>query len=141
MIDLIEPQTKNLKIIHLEDDHVTQRIVSDFIRIHYSNIELIQNESGISVCTDMPFEKPDVIIVDWMLKDCCADQLLNTLRRHKGLVIFFSSMNTQFIRRAIVSEFGYMPLNFIIMQKTEDKAYQKLLKEIASYARKIKKNV
>ncbi len=137
----LSPQTKNLKIIHLEDDRVTQRIVSDFIKIHYSNIDLIQHDHGMSIYMDIGFERPDLIIVDWNLKDCCASELLSALVRFKGKVVFFSSENESLISNCIQEFCGDLPKNFTVISKVCSSGYKDLMKEIKSHAQKIDKDI
>lgn len=135
------PQTKDLKIIHLEDDRITQKIVSEFIEIHYSNIDLIQYDHGMSLYIDIDFNPPDVIIVDWNLKDCCASELLGALARFKGKVIFFSSENESLIIKLIRETCGSVPRNFSVISKVRPHGYRDLMKGIKSHAKKIGKDI
>jgi hypothetical protein len=141
MINLLDAPVKELKIIHLEDDRITQRIVHDLIKIRFDSTSLIQHDNGIAVCLDLPFEKPDVLIVDWMLKDCCAKDLLNTLKRHKGIVIFFSGNDASQIQSCIEKELHGMPKNFKVLSKSAHKSYDALMKEISNYAYSIDKEI
>lgn len=133
-------ETKELKIVHLEDDRVAQRIVKDMLRINCGNYDLIQHECGIALGHDMIFEKPDVLLVDWNLRDCVASEILMTLVRFKGEVIFFSSELVTLIKECIIEFCGKIPLNFHIINKTEKDSYRKLISLIKSYSRQIGKD-
>ena len=141
MFTLMEPQATCLKILHLEDDSVTQRIVKDLLRIQFEDVELLQHETGIALGLCIPFEKPNIIIVDWMLKDCCAKDLIKTLGRFKGLVLFFSSNEKDSIESCIVDKLGVIPNNFKVYTKNVVNAYPNIMKEVKSYAYEIGKKI
>jgi len=139
MITLKE-KSKTFKIIHLEDDRVTQRIIQDMLKINCSNYEIVQHDCGIALGHDLIFENPDILLVDWNLRDCVASEILMTLVRFKGEVIFFSSELVNLIEECIIEFCGKIPHNFHIITKSEKDSYRKLISMIKSYSRRIGKD-
>lgn len=135
----LKEETKHIKIIHLEDDKITRRIVKDMIAIKCDDVELIQHECGISLGMDLGFERPDMLVVDWNLRDCCASDILMTLVRFKGPVVFLSSEYKPLIEECIIEFCGKVPDNFSILTKGDINTYKTLIKGIKSYAKEIDK--
>lgn len=140
MITLLE-RTQNLKIVHLEDDEITQVIVEKFIKFTFKNIELTQHALGINLYEYMTFEKPDIFIVDWTLTDCCAEELLVTLKRFKGLVIIYTATHDSIIYSKIRKKLNVCPYNFVVIEKGVKDSHLDLMQEIRDYGNQIDKDI
>lgn len=129
-----------MKILHLEDDKASQCLFETYFNKTCTNIEISHKEDCMDYYPAL-IGRPDVIVIDWTLRDGSIKYLLPYLRDYKGKVIVFSANNESLIDTWIRQELGSLPPHFSIYSKIDEFAYTDMVEEVKLYGRRIKKDI
>jgi hypothetical protein len=141
MMRLLDKPKTNLRILHLEDDKTCQETFKKIAKSKLNNLRIKSVSDSLKFYCQLPFENPHILIVDWFLEDGAVNYLLEDLKKFKGKVIFFSSMDKFFILTKVAEELGTIPENFSIYTKSNCKSYFEIVEKIRSYAQSIGKDL
>jgi DNA-binding NtrC family response regulator len=129
MIDLDILQ-KVLKIEIVEDDRSTAKLLSKKLQRHIEGCKIINRDRPEYLFSDLPFERPTVIVLDWRFPGYSSVHLIPRLSKYKGLVCIFSNEEVRTIQNEIIDHLGELPTNIKIYNKHN---YRGLENEISSY--------
>lgn len=136
MMQLVDSPTK-LRILHVEDSNSCQSMFCKMLQSRIDNVRVKTVNNSLKFYSQLPFENPHLIVVDWVLEDGEADYLLYSLMNFKGEVIFFSSIDEHTIKNKIISILGCLPKNFEVIKKNGLSSYRKMIKTVKAFATSI----
>lgn len=136
MMQLVDAPEK-LRILHVEDNCTCQTLFSKIANSKLPNVRVKAVSDSMRFYSQLPFENPHVIVVDWQLEDGDADYLLYELKDFSGEVIFFSSLDEKFIKNKIINILGDMPKNFEIIKKNGVSSYRRIIQAVKTFATSI----
>jgi hypothetical protein len=135
MIQLLE-KPKSLRVLHLEDDRSSQVYFDHIIKAKLDKVKIKNVDDCLSFYCQLPFEKPHILVIDWVLKNFDATYILDALNNFKGEVIFLSSMSKNYIREEVTKRLGRFPSNFKVFTKGDVDCYENIISELSKYAKK-----
>lgn len=131
---MIDFAIDELKIIHIEDDYVTQSMVKTYLKAKLK--AKVDSQSTIlgalrHIKGD-PVDSIDAYICDWMLPCYDAGHIVKELYYTGRLVIFYTCIDQHEIEENVKSILGFMPKRFYHVQKGAESNMQNILNLIES---------
>jgi len=122
------------KFMILEDEPSCLKSIEATLKAKFPNSTIHTEDNPYSIYL-ATFRRPDILIVDYQFQypiTKCKD-IIEKLFRFKGLVIIYSGLDSDFIKRDFLDNYNIIPKNFRILSKEEPKV---LLSEICEYISK-----
>lgn len=139
MIEVISEylaETEVLNFLVIDDDKNMTNYLSKKLSTNFEGVQIETGKSPESVFSEIPINKPKVIILDWLFicsggqeyYDCT--KVLPYLSKYNGLICIFSNRDASDIRKDIKVSLGAIPKNFKIFNKFN---YSEMENEIINY--------
>lgn len=127
MINTLE---RTLKIEVVEDCRTDSALLKKKLSKNIEGCKIIQRDRPEYLFSDLGFERPLIIVLDWNFPGYNSAHLIPRLSKYKGLVCVFSSEDPQIIRNSIIDIFGELPKNIKVFSKLN---YREMQHEIITY--------
>ncbi len=137
MVQVLDNPITRLRVLHLEDEPTWCNTIKRAFKKLYERVHYKSVNNSFSFEYQMPFVDPQIIIVDWTLKDGEVTDILDFLQENRDIkVIFFSAHNESDLHAKVLRALKFCPQNFSFYDKAAPNAFTDMFEEIENYAKK-----